>query len=951
MGLGRGDGTVRRIGALYATGSLVGLGDGRLLGRFVDGSAPEREEAFATLVRRHGPMVLATCRRMLGDSAEVDDAFQAVFLVLSRKAGALTGSEDVGGWLRATAVRVGREARTRRAKLRLREGAPLDDSRAAAAVDPDLFDVLAALDEELERLPARLREAVRLCELEGMPRRDVAERLGLAEGTLSSRLARGRSLLRDRLARRGLAVGLLAAALPRASRSAPLPDAALRRALDAITVGDGPGMVSEAAASLAEGALAMLALSRWKLLARSACTLAALALGGGLALGFAAARPDDPPAQSAAPPKPRQTGAIENETARGVVVDEDGRPIVGAEVLLNAYTPRESRGVTAADGSFTVRSAEPRVDGRSLLAIGGARVGGHKYAVNATRAETAEPVRIVARTGREIVARVLDSHGEAAAGAVVEAVGERNVIAHAEADARGLARLLVPADDKVKWIVAQEPGAGFDYAEFGERFIGDAPVGVAPAELPAVVPLTLGESRTVRIKALDETGAPASGVPLAVWLLRKDGRLSTVNYWSRIHLAVTGADGVAVFDWLPRTLDTLTFFPRSLSLSHYRIDVTPDQVEPVVVRVTQNVPLRGRVALPDDSSAKDVLVRAYSSGGVSDVITAWTRTGDDGTYTMNLPSGETYLVWVEDKEWAAPPRMDVVARPGSPIRGVDFVLSKGTLIRGTVTVGPDQLPAEGRRVGFAQELGGPASARGRASSSSRSTKRFLGAMTDAEGRYSIRVSSGIYVLDAPNKGSEPLKVDGQDEIVHDIRLAKPMSRNLSGRVVDDRGEPVAGAQVHVGSRAMASDAAGRFEAEFYLARSTMFVTAASPDGERLGAALVAPEEDDVLVKMQPTARVTGVLRDEEGRPLARQILEWSGSVEGSRFGRFIGRIATDESGRFTSPPVPTGWSYRAALITSPTSRPDSRGLQIGPFPVEEPGLQDVGEVRVAAPKP
>src|SRR5262249_3177344 len=163
----------------------AGLTDGQLLDRFLaDGDAT----AFEALVQRHGPMVLATCRRVLGDWHEAEDAFQATFLVLVRKAASVVPRDMVGNFLygvaHPTAVRL-RAAASRRGR-RERPSAAL--SELAARRDP-CDDLRPLLDQELSRLPDRYRAALLLCDLQGKTRKEAARLLGWPEGTVSSRLA------------------------------------------------------------------------------------------------------------------------------------------------------------------------------------------------------------------------------------------------------------------------------------------------------------------------------------------------------------------------------------------------------------------------------------------------------------------------------------------------------------------------------------------------------------------------------------------------------------------------------------------------------------------------------------------------------------------------------------------------------------------------------------------
>jgi len=192
---------INHIHRLRQPAGSLDLTDRQLLGRFVS----ERDEgAFAALVDRHGPLVLGVCRRLLRYE-EAEDAFQATFLVLARKAPRLSWRDSVAGFLHEVAVRVARKARTQTARRHLREtpsselpDVPVKDDRAAQ-------ELAALFDEELMRLPERYRGPL-LCYLEGQTRDQAADRLGLSLRTLERRLQNGRELLRDRLARCGVSL-------------------------------------------------------------------------------------------------------------------------------------------------------------------------------------------------------------------------------------------------------------------------------------------------------------------------------------------------------------------------------------------------------------------------------------------------------------------------------------------------------------------------------------------------------------------------------------------------------------------------------------------------------------------------------------------------------------------------------------------------------------------------
>jgi RNA polymerase sigma factor (sigma-70 family) len=208
---------------------LAGSGDapdGELLQQFV---AHRHEPAFRALVDRHGPMVLGVCQRVLRHDQDAEDAFQATFLVLARKAGSVAPRELVGNWLFGVALRTANKARVRRARAAAARQRAIDRGAAmtiSTTTDADVWrDVRPVLDEELGRLRDCYRAAVVLCDLEGLSRHEAARQLGWSEGTLSGRLARARKILADRLAKRGvtLSVAALAGALAENAAASAVP--------------------------------------------------------------------------------------------------------------------------------------------------------------------------------------------------------------------------------------------------------------------------------------------------------------------------------------------------------------------------------------------------------------------------------------------------------------------------------------------------------------------------------------------------------------------------------------------------------------------------------------------------------------------------------------------------------------------------------------------------------
>jgi RNA polymerase sigma factor (sigma-70 family) len=180
----------------------VGISDGKLLESFI---IRRDEAAFGALVRRHGPMVLGVCRRVLRNAHDAEDAFQAAFLVLARKAASIRQRELLGNWLYGVAYRTALGAKAAAARRRFKERQVSEPAQREAAAEADVWlDVQPLLDQELSRLPDKYRVPVVLCDLEGRTRKEAARQLGIPEGTLSGRLTTARRRLAQRLTRQGV---------------------------------------------------------------------------------------------------------------------------------------------------------------------------------------------------------------------------------------------------------------------------------------------------------------------------------------------------------------------------------------------------------------------------------------------------------------------------------------------------------------------------------------------------------------------------------------------------------------------------------------------------------------------------------------------------------------------------------------------------------------------------
>lgn len=282
MARGMSGGVARELARIYGEGPVTSMTDGQLLDRFL---ARRDDVAFEALVIRHGPMVLGVCRGILRNPADADDAFQAAFLVLVRRAGSIRGREAIGGWLHRVTCRIALKARQAE---RTRPGdageiEAIDTRIAAPEALAHLRELRSALHEELDRLPERYRTPILLCDLQGLTHDEAARRLRWPIGTVKGRLSRARERLKARLVRRGITApaSLVGGTLLAGSGRAAVPDALRHATLKAgMAAAAGPiglatGAVSITSLTLAQGALRTMWIARMQFAALGATLLIA----------------------------------------------------------------------------------------------------------------------------------------------------------------------------------------------------------------------------------------------------------------------------------------------------------------------------------------------------------------------------------------------------------------------------------------------------------------------------------------------------------------------------------------------------------------------------------------------------------------------------------------------------------------------------------------------------
>jgi RND family efflux transporter MFP subunit len=311
MSAGESGAVSKHLRILLQSGTAIGLSDSELLSRYLSGRDEAAEAAFGAIVERHGPMVLRVCRGVLGNSHDAEDAFQAVFLVLALRATAVRDRDSLASWLYGVAWRAATKARLASARRRARE------QRRAEMINMleprDQTGGWSDLHEEVNRLPEKYRAPVVLCYLGGLTHEETADQLRLPLGTVKVRLSRARERLRARLARRGLAPSVIAAAWYGSADGAmpvPLVNATVNAALR-IAVGRTAG-VSASVTSLVKGVLKAMLVTKLK--TGAACVAATLILLAVTTLAVSG----NLPARS----EPARTDPVRQErTGKAVVVE------------------------------------------------------------------------------------------------------------------------------------------------------------------------------------------------------------------------------------------------------------------------------------------------------------------------------------------------------------------------------------------------------------------------------------------------------------------------------------------------------------------------------------------------------------------------------------------------------------------------------------------------------
>jgi len=656
--------TIRRetamqdLRTLFDLGIVSGLSDSQLIDRFLTRGGEAAERAFAMLVERHGPMVLRVCGNILSAPHDVEDALQATFLILLRKAGTIRDRTSCASWLHGVALRAAAGIRTADARRRSHERRVARGVNEVSAGDgagsPD--ELRGVIDQELGRLRAQYRSPLVLCYLEGLSCEEAACRLGWPVGTVKSRLARGRGRLRDRLVRRGL-VPTAAIGLPAPSRATVPPALAAKVVAEAERVMAGassglacsPAVASRVRSELRRG---------WVL--RSAWVATALVAVGLVASAAALASRE----QGRAVATPVLARVAEPEPDAGPiharVIDRDGKGVAGTEVRVFGKAIR-ARVVTTDDDGRVLIPRDAVDDQISLVATRGDALGwasryflghpGQPRAANGSGTAADPIVLTLLPRSREVTGSILDSKGGPIAGVRVivrildHAGHSTGYLVPGQLEPEGWPLGSTITDERGRYTLRLPERTASSMWASHRQFVG--PMIAVSEDARALEPVRMEPAGGVTGRVTDATtGEPVAGVRLGAQILDHHEKILNGGGGD----ALSDAQGRFLIGGLePGVYNVLFDRPADRDKATARaaeaVRVRLGENATVDLRMIEGRPLRGIVIdAQTGRPAAGVLVGCYGPAHPrSGAEVESRRTDEQGRFTFYVPPGEQYV--------------------------------------------------------------------------------------------------------------------------------------------------------------------------------------------------------------------------------------------------------------------------------------------------------------------
>jgi protocatechuate 3,4-dioxygenase beta subunit len=591
---------------------------------------------------------------------------------------------------------------------------------------------------------------------------------------------------------------------------------------------------------------------------------------------------------------------------RGIVADEQGKPIVGATVDAVRYDGVVTRGTKSIEGgAFLLRLPSDSYHGTAILIQDESKrlaslIPGASYNI----ATSKNVFRAVLKPLRETQVTVVDGDGKPLADASVRLYAEYGRIADSQTDVVGQVQFKFPADAKIDWIVAYKSGHGFDYYENYDSFPTEIRL-----DMPAELKLKLDGFTSVRVKVVDTKNQPIAGVAVTPWTIGKVGKVSYANL-SGDQLGKTDATGVATFDWIPNDMKgAVTFLIRDErfhcpSTPHYVSGASNTDLETTVWNLCT---VRGKVRHEDGTPAAGIRLQGEGRGATNHYYRGHTSTKSDGTFEMKIYPDQDTIIAITDEKFAAKSAEGINLKEGEVLEDVDFALSKGFTVSGLLTQGDKHTPVANQPATLIQQ-GPNGSALVRWSES------------DKGGRYRFRVGPGDYQLSLLDDKMMSITVSEED-LEFDSHVKRLPRGMFSGKVTDKEGKPLKaeiygesiGAPGHAGLK-FKSTVDGEFVTERWNDQIQLFAFDAA---NRLAVSTrIEADDDSVTLQLEPAASLAGSVRDEKGNPLKNVAITASSNA----LGQIRLSTQTDAAGNFSFPAVATKMAWNVTASTQAGSQ-------------------------------
>ena len=888
MAVGRLDSVLQLLLGSFQTSADAALTDSQLLDRFLR----ERDEAaFVSLIQRHAAMVLAVARKVLHDTHDCEDVFQATFLVLAKKAGSIRRRRVLGGWLYQVAFRLALKAKDDRIRRQIRERQVAEMTQATDDSRPVEFDELPdVLAQELSRLPEKYRAPLVLHYLEGRTKNETASQLGWSSGTVSGRLARARKLLKSRMVKRGFTLLSTTFAEHLSQNNAiavskQLLDSAVRAGVASMQGLPLSGYVSTAAVNLAGRMIQQMTVTRIKFIALSLVALTTVFGAGATAVIYEAdarpaARSDQPPEAAtgadAAPIEGKGQAALRRLSASGKVVDLQGKPIANAAVyFLELALLRRTTQTTPSD--YTDILAQTKSDKNGAFEFRDVRV---------------EPMRIgPSNYYKHPWTVVATAKGYGVAWHVFKADREQNLVLTMTPEARIRGRLL---DSSSK------PAAGVRVQVVG-------------------IDEWLSPDLHQRRISGDELQLTLSRLPLSV-VTDSDGWFVMESLPKGLRVGLSVNDSRFARKWLScATVDEATI-ERMNSVPNAREDLKLLK-DGFTTTLEPTGTVRGQVVFGDTGKpAAGAKVRM----GIFDVVAD--RDGRFALKGFNTKKHDIYVSPPEDSDYL-PATVDATVPAETRVRNLRISLERGSVLAGQLrekeTGRPIRVPHVSVYFTTAQNRG---------------TTSYTGhGTTRADGSFRIAVRPGMGWISTPDTLPgyvprdllrEELKENPPEtfevkpgETVTGKDVYFQCGLTVSGKILDAEGKPVAGAVFFGATPQAPSGADGAYTLRgLSLDQESHFLVVHAQRG--LGAKLVIePRKDQARlfrdVIMQRAHSVQARVIDEQNQPVANASVSLDANIFLWRRGNgfsfrpvpVFGPVSTDTNGKSALPLLVKNGSY------------------------------------------